>query len=99
MKLVKPIGDANFHALIMGNHTLYFSYETLVAIESQDLGRFMTDKNYSKATSRQLNALGGQWSMATPEELIEIAEQVSVQIAKERADRLTEQSTARRPKI
>lgn len=99
MKLAKALGDANFHVLTLGDTAMYFSYETLVAIDSPLLGRFKTDMNYSKATTRQLNSLGGEWSSATPAELLDVAEQVSVQIAQERAARLEAPSPSRRPKL
>jgi len=60
--------DANARVIVMskGNNKLrlYFSYETLIGIESKSHGNFVTNVKYSRTTSKHLtrahicNALG-----------------------------------------
>lgn len=56
IKLFDYSGSPTSKALSFGNATIYFSYETIIAVEDSD-GLIIRENSWSKTTGKHLNAI------------------------------------------
>jgi len=62
MKLIHPTNLANFSLLIIGEATIYFSYETPIAVISPN-GFCVTENKWGSTTGKHINYVKNMYPM------------------------------------
>lgn len=57
------MGNNNAYCVELGNLTLYFSYETIIAFDSPESGLIIRENDWSATTGKHLNAIDSDKSI------------------------------------
>jgi hypothetical protein len=57
---------SNFHKVVVGKMTIYFSYETPIAVKHPEAGLVVSENDWSVTTGKHLNSIEPNKSVRVP---------------------------------